>query len=134
MTTTSTLHKADLLIKASGLDEHDMERLHTEFVEDALDLPEDDALEIIAERIKTAQYRETLPEWEDEFTGVEQPNGGVMLERFIDRPEDESHLWTVTDVDGELYIVPGWHYVNRFDYVYSTEPWTEEHEGREWAW
>jgi len=48
---------------------------------------------------------------------------------------NESHpktVWTILDVDGELIIAAGYHYVNRLQYFISNEEWESENE--EYGW
>lgn len=48
---------------------------------------------------------------------------------------NESHpktVWTILDVDGELIIAAGYHYVNRFQYFISNEEWESEDEEYNW--
>ena len=40
----------------------------------------------------------------------------------------ERHIWTIVETDGDLYAVPGWHYVNRFLYYVSHHPWQSRDE------
>lgn len=35
------------------------------------------------------------------------------------------NIWTILDCDGKMYICPGWHYVNRMDYLVTKHPWKE---------
>ncbi len=35
-------------------------------------------------------------------------------------------LWTLLDCDGKLIIAPGFHYVNREEYIITTVPWDEK--------
>jgi hypothetical protein len=35
-------------------------------------------------------------------------------------------IWTILDTDGELYLSMGYHYVNRFGYVITEVPWTDD--------
>ena len=37
-------------------------------------------------------------------------------------------VWTVVDVDGELWIIAGRHYVNRFGYLVTTKDWSDPFE------
>ncbi len=82
--------------------------------------------------IKTEKH----PDWDD-FAEIFNPQ--VMLAREVEDEDipglffigvDEfstikgfhdlakhGHVWTVCDVEGVLWIVPGFHYVNRFAYV-----------------
>jgi hypothetical protein len=39
--------------------------------------------------------------------------------------EDVHNIWTILDCDGKMYISPGWHYVNRMDYLITKHPWKE---------
>ncbi len=34
-------------------------------------------------------------------------------------------IWTLVDCDGKMYITPGWHYVNRMDYIITEIPWED---------
>lgn len=40
--------------------------------------------------------------------------------------QDENIVWTLVEVDGKLYIVPGFQYVNRLNYLITEIPWTED--------
>ncbi|MCK5236184.1 MAG: hypothetical protein KAR06_04280 [Deltaproteobacteria bacterium] len=38
-------------------------------------------------------------------------------------------VWTVIDGEGDkLYVVAGWHWVDRVQYLITEEEWTDEHE------
>jgi hypothetical protein len=39
---------------------------------------------------------------------------------------DQHFIWTMVDVDGTMYIVPGWHRVNRMYYIRTAKPWTDK--------
>jgi len=41
---------------------------------------------------------------------------------------DPRLVWTIVDCDGKLYVSPGFHYVNRIDYVLCGNPWTDDDE------
>lgn len=42
-------------------------------------------------------------------------------------------VWTIVDVDGELYAAAGFHHVNRTgEYVLTEMPWTSGIESAEW--
>lgn len=38
---------------------------------------------------------------------------------------DSSYIWTVVDCDGKLYLSPGFHIVNRMNYIICKNPWKE---------
>jgi hypothetical protein len=48
---------------------------------------------------------------------------GKDLEDLKKYPDNQ--IWTMLDCDGKIYIVPGWHYVNRMDYLITEVPWKE---------
>lgn len=39
---------------------------------------------------------------------------------------DPDKIWTLVDADGKLYIIPGYHYVNRMDYIVTKIPWDKD--------
>ena len=59
--------------------------------------------------------------------------GGTMYETY--GPEEEyirqmaqdektkKRVWTVVDADGELYIIAGFHFVNRMGYIITEKEW-----------
>lgn len=57
---------------------------------------------------------------------------------YVDRVQEQfkknpKTVWTVVDDDeGELVIVPGFHFVNRILYFVSNEEWKDEFEVYEW--
>jgi len=45
----------------------------------------------------------------------------------IPKTTDPYHVWTIVDGDnGESYILPGYHFVNRFAYYTTERPWTNK--------
>ena len=54
--------------------------------------------------------------------------GGCLFETYGPElqfvlKQDSSHIWTLIDGDdGDLYVVSGYHLVNRIDYLVSTVP------------
>lgn len=58
---------------------------------------------------------------------------GEELERVIAHNEtNPKNVWTITDCDGELIIIAGFHFVNRFLYFISNEEWKDEYEQYSW--
>jgi hypothetical protein len=39
--------------------------------------------------------------------------------------QDERHIWTEMDGDNGVYIVNGFHYVNRIQYYITNKPWND---------
>lgn len=73
----------------------------------------------------------TEDQFDAQFTVVESADGEFLRNDHDGIEPDSKHLWTVLDCDGDLYAVNGLHYVNRFGYVVTEEPWVE---GTEAVW
>lgn len=66
----------------------------------------------------------------EKFCPVEQSPDNFLFETYgedyeIVKNTDPNYIWTVMDCDGKLYIVPGWHWVNRMNYFITKNPWSE---------
>ena len=75
----------------------------------------------------------TNQEWEETYLPMVNhlTNEGISYETYGDeedyvRQQDERHVWTELDGDNGVYIVSGYHYVNRIQYYITTVPWTED--------
>jgi hypothetical protein len=86
----------------------------------------------------------TDTDWDSRFTMVPPENGDTYwpieaLREDGQIPENRLHnVWTVIEADFDLYIVPGYHFVNRFNgrdsYIVTAEQWTEADLDNEWVW
>jgi hypothetical protein len=84
--------------------------------------------------------KEALPEWDDHFTVVPNPNPDENDSLYWRAEDLEEHniplnrTWTVVDSDEseDLLIISGVHHYNRIDFAVSVESWTVE--GRELLW
>ena len=74
----------------------------------------------------------TEEQWEIRFTATHEG----ILERDDERldPNKPRQCWTVLEVDGVLYVIPGLHLVNAVGYVSTFEPWTDADLLEEWYW
>lgn len=43
-------------------------------------------------------------------------------DEYIRNFPDQNRIWTILSIDGEEWIVSGWHYVNRFGYFITKHP------------
>jgi hypothetical protein len=76
--------------------------------------------------------------FDKKFTLVSNPRDGshqfdwtYMVDvAFYSNAEREKRLWTVVDCDGKLYIMAGWHFVNRMYYVVTNEPYDKLYQCR----
>ncbi len=64
--------------------------------------------------------------FERRFKPIDGPDGALDW-RFNQLPDDvDVHLvWTILDCDGRLHVGPGYHLVNRVDYLLCSVPWTD---------
>lgn len=77
--------------------------------------------------------------FEKKFIPIEHENTAtgnpILLETYGEelstvQNTDYKHVWTVVEGDtGDLYIIAGYHLVNRLNYIVTTNPWItgEEH-------
>ena len=82
------------------------------------------------EDIIVFKQRRRIGSWttfERRFEPKDSPDGSVWWSRE-QLPIDIAprHVWTIVDCDGKLYVSPGFHFVNRLDYVLCDVPWTDE--------
>lgn len=98
---------------------------------------EDDDAQVRAEKIMNAlnaleeanekAYEEWFSKYEPEMSGGE--NSAVRMYETYGNDLEEvkavppGHLWTVLDCDGVLYLSPGFHFVNRINYVICRNPY-----------
>ncbi len=77
-------------------------------------------------------------DWDSRFNWIDSPTGNAVWERPEIRdaaePIEATHLWTILDIDGDLYIVPGYHFVNSYGYVVTKEAWEALDQQNEWVW
>jgi hypothetical protein len=75
----------------------------------------------------------TYDEFENKFEPIENNLGdeGYLFETYgqeVDyvSQQEEHFVWTLIEVEDKLYIIPGFHYVNRLNYLITKNPWNEE--------
>ena len=62
-------------------------------------------------------------EFDRKYDPIDPPSGESFWEAHEIRGQKKNHIWTVLDVDGVLYAVPGIHRVNRFGFLVTRKPW-----------
>ena len=84
--------------------------------------------------------REDFDVWYDKFSPIlvdsDDPNEGSprLYETYGDDVKhvldvynrDKNLVWTILDCDGKLYLSPGFHIVNRLNYIICTKPYDEK--------
>ena len=79
---------------------------------------------VVKPRTRTGSYNC----FERRYRPVEQADGSIMVDSFHEvrkmLPERVRFLWTIVEAE-RLYLVPGWHYVNRIGYVWAENPWSD---------
>ncbi len=79
----------------------------------------------------------TDDQWTEEFKPLMDEHG-TLVELDSGHPEWEAllasnRIWTMLDCDGDLFISPGYHYVNRISYHTTLNPWNEQTPDVAWA-
>lgn len=81
--------------------------------------------EVLKEQRRSGSWAEFVRR----FDPLEIPEGGhqdfatdYMWETRVGLECDPAHVWTVVECDGQLYIMEGWHYVNRMGYIIAKNP------------
>lgn len=72
----------------------------------------------------------TFDEWEAKYQPITNPfdeNEGIRLETYgrdleFVKKQPAEKIWTIVDADDQLFIVNGFHIVNRFSYVITKVP------------
>lgn len=59
--------------------------------------------------------------------------GGCMYETFgqeLDyvKQQPNKRIWTIVDEEGKLYVIAGFHIINRLGYLVTNEEWSDEFE------
>jgi len=74
----------------------------------------------------------TESEWSDKYKPMTNhlTNDGISYETYGDELEyillqDDRHVWTEMDGDDGVYIVNGYHLVNRISYYLTNVPWQD---------
>lgn len=82
------------------------------------------------EEVIAFKLRKRCGSWrtfERRFRPLDGPDGAPYWPREkLPKDVDGRLVWTILDCDGRLYVSPGFHFVNRIDYVLCEVPWTDE--------
>lgn len=66
-------------------------------------------------------------EYEDfinQYHPIKQDDDSIFISVNSRIPEDDkNYIWTLVEEDGDLYILSGWHLVNRKEYIKTEFPW-----------
>jgi hypothetical protein len=66
----------------------------------------------------------TENEYDERFAPVNVPEDDNSIWEYDQiKGKPTEHVWSVTDVDGNLYAIPGWHVVNVIGYNLTQHPW-----------
>lgn len=65
-------------------------------------------------------------DFEDDFVVIPDQHG-EQVRHGVPVNVHETHLWTIVEADdGDLYAVPGLHWVDRLGYLVTGKPWPNE--------
>lgn len=74
------------------------------------------------------RYRRTQYEiWYDNFIPIESSKDNILWETYGEEYQTvvntaPEFVWTLVDCDGRLYVIPGWHWINRLGYFITQNP------------
>jgi hypothetical protein len=73
----------------------------------------------------------------EKYRPIENTEGDFLFETYGSdlariKTTKPDHVWTLVEVEGIGYLIPGIHYVNRFGYFITELPWTDEEEAVLW--
>jgi len=75
----------------------------------------------------------TETQWEEQYLPIDNPitNEGKSFETYGEElayvlTHDNHNVWTEMDGDNGVYIVNGYHLVNRIQYYITDNPWNDE--------
>jgi hypothetical protein len=65
-------------------------------------------------------------DFDREFSPKAQPDGNSIWEHKNTLRYPADHVWSVVEVDDDLYVIPGYHVVNVIGYNVTTKSWPHE--------
>lgn len=92
-----------------------------------------------ARKLKPATKAVAYRWFEKRYEPIPDPLNPDIVYREFDDPEWERlktvkdgfrYVWTIVDCDGKLYLLPGYHFVNRINWVLTKNPWPDEENQR----
>ena len=97
--------------------------------------------EISARKIKQAVavkgnpkvHRMSDDEFDQKYDPLDPPSGESYWTAQEIQGQKKNHVWTVLDVDDELFIVPGIHRVNQFGFMLTRFPWRDKNIQVKWT-
>ena len=80
-----------------------------------------------------AVHRMSDDEFDQKYDPVDPPSGESYWEAHEIQGQKKNHVWTVLDLDGDLYVVPGIHRVNQFGFMVTRKPWRNKNIEVKWT-
>lgn len=74
----------------------------------------------------------TERDWDRRFTEVKPRSGEHYWEENEIRNVPAKRLWTEVEAGNKIFIVPGYHRVNRLGYIVTKEEWNDKDLNDEW--
>ena len=69
----------------------------------------------------------TEDEFEERYDTIMSRDGSGIWEFDQIKSRPTERVWSVVEVDGDLYAIPGWHVVNVIGYCLTRRPWEHDH-------
>jgi hypothetical protein len=68
----------------------------------------------------------TEDEYDDKYGPIMGPEDSTIWEYKDVKTKPTEHVWSVVEVEGDLYVIPGWHVVNMVGYNVTEQPWEHD--------
>lgn len=128
-----------------GAIDYAIEELGDKMYERSDDYEPDDIAKMEEEQREYEELRDWLKiatghahDFQDNWEIIRDPEGDPVEVTYPAGQEVEpdvlSHVWTVLDCEGRLYVSPGFHWVNRQMHIMTVKPWTADDEQKEWIY
>ena len=75
----------------------------------------------------------TFEEFDEKYDPIIRDDDSIAWETYGDdllvvQLYPNNKIWTCVEAEGELYLIPGYHWVDRLFYVICNKEWTDETE------
>lgn len=69
----------------------------------------------------TQKYKPITPDGHGDALMFDSSRGSRLRQQY-----SILRIWTMVDCDGEWWLCPGYHFVNRLGYIVTEQPWDDD--------
>jgi hypothetical protein len=75
----------------------------------------------------------TFEKFDEKYNPIVRDNDTIQWETYgndllVVQLYPNNKIWTCVETEGKLYLIPGYHFVDRLFYVICNNDWTDENE------